>query len=137
MRTGYLLDTNVVSELRRRQPEPQVLAWLATTTSAQLHLSVLTVGEIHQGIERLRARDPKQAAALSTWADELTTGYADRILPVSAQVARRWAELNTVRTLPVIDSLIAATASVHGLTVVTRNTRDMEGVGVDLVDPWA
>ena len=136
MGTGVLLDTNVVSELRRREPDAKVLAWLATTSSADLHLSVLTVGEIHQAIERLRRRDQRQASMLTEWVDTLVTEYADRILPVSVEVARRWAELNVVRALPVIDSLIAATAAVHGLTVATRNTRDIEGVGVDLVDPW-
>ena len=133
---GFLLDTNVVSELRRREPDAKVLAWLATTSSADLHLSVLTVGEIHQGIERLRRRDQRQASMLTEWVDTLVTEYADRILPVSVEVARRWAELNVVRTLPVIDSLIAATAAVHGLTVATRNTRGMDGVGVELLDPW-
>lgn len=134
--TRYLLDTNVVSELRRSRPDPAVTAWFDTVSSPEVLLSVLTIGEIHQGIVRLARRDPDQAALLARWLEQLETGYADRIVPITAGVTRRWAELNAVRTLPVVDSLLAATAQEAGAVLVTRNTRDLEGVGVPLLNPF-
>jgi len=132
----YLLDTNVISELRRARPDPHVVAWAEGLSSADLWLSVLTVGEIHQGIVRLARRDPSQAAVLAQWLDGLERGFADRILPVTPAVARRWAELNSVRSLPVVDSLIAATALETDAVLVTRNIRDLDGIGVTLLDPF-
>lgn len=135
--TSYLLDTNVVSELRRRHPHPAVAAWFSGLREPDLYLSVLSVAEIRQGVLRLRGRDPAQAEAIGTWLDRLTAAYAQRILPVTAAVALRWAELNAVRPLPVIDSLLAATAVQHGAVLVTRNVRDLAGTGVPLLDPFA
>ena len=134
--TRYLLDTNVISELRRSRPHPAVAAWFEGIGQADVVLSVLTVGEIHQGIVRLGRRDPDQAAVLAEWLGRLERGYADRILPVTPAVARRWADLNAVRSLPVIDSLIAATAVEHRAVLATRNVRDLEGVGVPMVNPF-
>ncbi len=133
---AWLLDTNVVSELRRRMPAPAVLHWYESVRADTLYLSVLTVGEIHQGVVRLRARDPRKAAAIAGWLDELVVGYGGHVLPVTEAVARRWAELNAARPLPVVDSLLAATASVHDLTFVTRNTDDVAGSGVAVHDPF-
>lgn len=134
--TRYLLDTDVISELRRSRPHPAVAAWFEGIGQADVVLSVLTLGEIHQGIVRLGRRDPDQAAVLADWLGRLERGYADRILPVTAAVARRWAELNAVRSLPVIDSLIAATAIEHGAVLATRNVRDLAGVDLSMVNPF-
>lgn len=133
----YLLDTNVVSEIRRARPDQNVAAWFATVPADALLLSVLTVGEIQQGILRLARRDEPQSEALQAWLDGLVRGYGDRILPVTDRVVRRWAAMNVDRTLPVVDSLIAATAAEHGATLVTRNVRDVPGAGFAVVDPWA
>ena len=134
--TRYLLDTNVVSELRRARPAPAVLRWFDQARDAELCLSALTIGDIRLGIVRLQRRDPEQAAALAAWLDGLESGYADRILPVTAAVARRWAELHAERPLPVVDALIAATAAEHGATLVTRNVGDLAGVDVPMIDPF-
>ena len=134
--TRYLLDTNIISELRRSRPDPAVVKWLDGIGRADLLLSVLTIGEIHQGIVRLARRDPDQARVLADWLTALERGYADRIVPVTATVARRWAELNAARPLPVIDSLLAATAIEHDAVLVTRNVRDLEGVDVRMVNPF-
>lgn len=97
---------------------------------------MLTVGEIRKGIERLRLRDPGQADIFDAWLADLEVDIGDQILPVDARVADTWGRLNAERPRPAVDTLIAATAAVHGLTVVTRNTRDFAGCGVPLVDPW-
>lgn len=133
----YLLDTNVISEIRRSCPDPRVAAWFDSVPGDAMLLSVLTVGEIQQGILRLERRDEPQAATLQAWLDGLTQAYGDRILPVTERVARRWAAMNTARTLPVVDSLIAATAAEHGATLVTRNVRDVPIDDVAVLDPWA
>lgn len=134
--TRYLLDTNVVSELRRARPDPAVVRWFDDARSGELFLSVLTVGEIRLGVLRLRERDPRQAEAIGAWLDGLEAGYAGRILPVDAAVARRSAELTTARPLPVVDALIAATAVEHGAVLVTRSTADLAGVDVPMIDPF-
>ena len=132
----YLLDTNVVSELRRSRPHPSVSQWFDGIGPAELFLSALTIGEIRLGVVRLRGRDPRQADVLEEWLDRLESGYADRILPVTPAVARRWAELNRTRTLPVIDALIAATAEEHDAVLVTRNVADLAEVDVRLLNPF-
>lgn len=134
--TRYLLDTNVVSELRRPRPDAGVQRWLEAARGDDLFLSVLTLGEIRLGIVRLERRDPARAEALEAWLAGLEQGYADHILPVTAAVARRWASLNADRPLPVVDALLAATAVEHGATLVTRNVADLAGVDVPLLDPF-
>jgi toxin FitB len=133
---SFLLDTNVVSELRKKSPDPGVVDWLESVKSAQLYLSVLVVGEIKQGVERLAARDPKHAAAIDDWLQRLVRGYSDRIVPVSLEVAEAWGRLNASGPLPLADGLMAATALVHDWTFVTRNTADVERTGVRLLDPF-
>jgi predicted nucleic acid-binding protein len=133
----FLLDTNVVSEIRKREPDAGVTQWLAAVDGDELFLSVLVVGELQQGIERLAARDPSQARALTSWLDGLRSGFADRIVPVTLDVALTWGRLNAQRPLPVVDGLLAATAITHGWTLVTRDDRAVAGTGVALVNPFA
>ncbi len=133
----YLLDTNVVSELVRTRPDEQVVAWLGGLRTAQIYLSVLTVGEIRTGVQRLMSRDAARATALETWVHGLEETYGDRILPVTLEIAQRWPVVHAARPLPVVDSLLAATALAHGLTVATRNTRDFVDSGVPVVNPFS
>lgn len=133
---GYLLDTNVVSELRRRRRSEAVVNWYATTVGEPMFLSALVVGEIRNGIDRLAPRDPDQARILDAWLTELRTGFAGRVLPIDADVAECWGRLEARRSLPVEDGLMAATAIVHDLTFVTRNVADVAGTGVRLLNPW-
>lgn len=133
----YLLDTNVLSETRRREPSPGVVHWLRSTPPGLLHVSVLTLGEITRGIARIRARgDQFQAGILERWAASLERGFAGRTLPVTARVANEWGRLQSHAPLPTIDAIIAATARVHGLTVVTRNVKDFAQAGVDVLNPF-
>jgi predicted nucleic acid-binding protein len=132
----FLLDTNVVSEVQRRRPDRNVQEWWASVRSTDIYLSVLTIGEVHQGVERLRRRDPLQASVYEAWLTRLRHDYADRIVPVSLQVAEEWGRLNSSAFLPAIDSLLAATARVHDLTFVTRNVADVRRTGVRLLDPF-
>ena len=133
---AFLLDTNVVSELRRPRPDPRVLSWLASTASVDLHLSVLVAGEIRRGIELLRPREPDRAARLDAWLEGLVESYADRLIPVSALVADTWGRLSSLRPLPVADGLMLATAKVHGLTLVSREAPALADLGVPTFDPW-
>jgi hypothetical protein len=134
--TGWLLDTNVISETRKIRPNAAVIAFLSAADSAALFLSVLTLGELRKGVETKRRSDPAAAAALGAWVDGIETTFADRVLDVDSGVARLWGELSADRSLPVVDTLIAATAIRRGLTLVTRNTRDVAGTGVATLDPW-
>lgn len=133
---SFLLDTNVVSEGQRARGAVQVKAWLAGVPGPDLFLSVMTLGEIRQGVERLRRRDPQQSSVYEAWLGQLEAEFADRVLPITAAVADEWGRLNAGDPLPIIDALLAATARVHGLTIVTRNTRDLARTGVTLLNPW-
>jgi predicted nucleic acid-binding protein len=134
---AYLLDTNVLSELRKGvRCDSGVRGWLEAQEDTDLFISVLAVAEIRDGIERLRSRDPRQAAQLETWLEDTESHFGSRILPVTEAVAERWGRLHQARPLPDFDRLIAATALEHGLEIVTRNVRDFERAGVALVNPW-
>jgi toxin FitB len=133
---SYLLDTNVVSELRKRNPDPRLLAWYEEVPSAELFLSVLTLGEVRLGVERLRRKDESQAVLIDRWLTGLGRAYADRIVPVDVAIADKWARLCVPDPLPVIDGLLAATAYVRNWTLVTRNTRDLARSGVRLLNPF-
>jgi predicted nucleic acid-binding protein len=133
---GYLLDSKLISETRKIRADAGVMAFLAAADATRLFLSVLTLGELRKGVEAKRRADSATADRLGAWMDRIETTFADRILPVDTPAARLWGELSARRTLPVIDTLIAATAITRGLTLVTRNTRDVAATGVPLLDPW-
>ena len=133
---AFLLDTNVISEARKPAADPNVRAWLASVPEGDLYLSVLVVGEIRQGIERLRRRDPVPAGPYETWLSALLHGFADRLIPVTAEVCDEWGRLNVPDPLPVIDGLMAATAKVRDWTFVTRNVADLRRTNVRLLDPF-
>ena len=133
----YLIDTNVISEVAKgRRCDRQVAEWYRRARDDELYLSVLVIGEIRQGIERLRARNPRRAQALEKWLDELLGSFGDRVLPIDQKVAQNWGRLNARSSFPVVDSLLAATAEAHGLTLVTRNLKDIERSGVRCVNPF-
>ncbi len=134
---AFLLDTNVVSELRRPTPQASVLAWFESAPADDLYLSVLVLGEIQQGVARLAARDATQAARHGRWLARLRRDFRDRLIGVDEEIALEWGRLNAQRPLPVVDGLLAATALVRDLALVTRNVRDYRGCGVRLVNPFA
>ena len=134
---SLLLDTDVLSALRRRKRNPAVVDWLGSQRTADLHLSVVTIGEVERGIVRQRDRDPAFARELADWLDKVLTWYGDRVLAVDIGTARRWGQLSGRLGHANADLLIAATALEHGLAVVTRNTRDFEPTGVRVVNPFA
>ena len=131
----YLLDTNVVSELRRVRPHGAVLAWLRSVGDENLHLSAVTIGEIQAGIEITREQDPGKAAEIETWLEQVAETY--NILNMHARTFRVWARLMHRKSDHLIeDTMIAATAAVHNLIVVTRNVRDFEGLGIHTLNPF-
>lgn len=135
---SFLLDTNIVSEARKGAgADAGVRRWLSSVDVEDLYVSVLVIGEIRLGIELLRKRDPLQAGMLESWLGDLHRHYADRTLPITAEVAEKWGEINAQNPLPTGDSLMAATAIVRDMTFVTRNTPDVERTGVQLLNPFS
>jgi predicted nucleic acid-binding protein len=133
----YLLDTNILSETRKRLADENVTAFVMNTEPSALYLSVLTLGELRKGVALKQRIDPSAAAALSAWVDGLEFSFADRILGIDSATARVWGELSAQRPRPVVDTLLAATAIVQGLTLVTRNTSDVQDIDVKLLNPFA
>lgn len=137
---SFLLDTNVISELVRKKPEPKVTSWVNGLDERQAFLSVITIGELSKGIERLREAKPR--AELSDWLYmNLLPRFRERILDIDVHVMITWGKLNANLerkglTMPAIDSMIAATALESGLTIATRNEKDFEGTGVNIINPW-
>jgi predicted nucleic acid-binding protein len=131
----YLLDTNVISELRRSRPHGAVLAWLRTVSDADMHLSAVTIGEIQAGIEMTRDQDPAKAAQMDAWLERVSETH--NVLPMDAQTFRRWARLMHRQSDDLVeDAMIAATADVHNLIVVTRNVSDFERFKVRTLNPF-
>ncbi|WP_136622221.1 MULTISPECIES: type II toxin-antitoxin system VapC family toxin [Mesorhizobium] len=130
----YLLDTNIVSDVQRRLPKPT--AWLASIDPESLNLSVITIGEIERGIVKQRKVDAERATRLDLWLRELRRDNADRILAVTEEVALAWGRISAGRTRGSADTLIAATALVHDLILVTRNVTDFDDTGVTVLNPW-
>ena len=135
---GYLIDTNVLSEIRKgaQRADPRVWSWWLDRREAALFLSVMTLGEIRKGIEQLRKRDGVQAFTLDRWLEQTSHAFKDQILEISEEVADGWGKLQAIRPLPDIDALLAATALHHGLTLVTRNESDFTGLGVTMINPF-
>jgi hypothetical protein len=134
---SYLVDTNVLSLLRKgRRCDPNVLRWFSAVSDEDVFLSVLVIGEIRRGIDRIRRRDARSARTLDTWLRRLLAGHRDRVLSVDEAVAEEWGRLGVPDPIPVVDGLMAATARVHGLTLATRNVRDVERTGVPCVNPF-
>jgi predicted nucleic acid-binding protein len=132
----YLLDTNVISEVRKAQGNSQVKAWFEATPTDDLYLSVLTIGEIRRGIQRLRRRDIAQADVFDAWLAGLLREFGKRVLPVTTEIADVWGRLGVPDPVSTVDGLLAATADVGGLTLVTRNTADLARTGVPLLNPF-
>ena len=133
----FLIDTNIISEVRKGdRGNPAVAAWWNGVAEDDLWLSPLALGEIRKGVELTRRRDPRKAEALEAWLADLMSGFGDRVLPVDAAVAEQWGKMNAIRPIPVIDALLAATARVNGLTLVTRNVADVAGLDVDVLNPF-
>ena len=134
---SFLIDTNVISELRKRNRcDTNVARWYDACPPDEIYLSVLTIGEIRRGVESIRLRDPKAAMALDGWLQRVLAEHEDHILPVDHAAAEEWGRLCAPYPLPVIDGLLAATAKVRGMTLVTRNIRDVERTGVSCLDPF-
>ena len=134
---SFLLDTNVLSELRRgRRCDPRVRSWAASVPQREMHTSVVVLGELKRGIERVRPKDARFAAELERWLTRVISFMGTRILPVDQVVALTWGRIGAPRTVPPIDGLLAATAIVHGFTVVTRNVKDVADLGASHLNPF-
>ncbi|WP_239334688.1 type II toxin-antitoxin system VapC family toxin [Frankia sp. CiP3] len=134
---SYLLDTNVLSETRKRRQDPGVTEWISAIPPDRLYVSALTIGEIERGVTGLSQRgDHRQAAAFRSWLDNIVQEFDRRIIPVTTQIARGWGGQSRTQPVPTIDALIAATARLHGWTLVTRNIRDFERTGVRVLNPF-
>lgn len=134
---SFLIDTNVISEVRKgTRCDPNVAAWYSSIKDTDLYLSALILGEIRKGIELARPRDPAKAEALQGWLEAVVEAFADRVIPVDRFVSDAWGRMSATRPIPAIDGLLAATAKVHDLTLVTRNDADVAGLGVRVLNPF-
>jgi toxin FitB len=134
---SFLVDINVISELRKGERcATSVARWYRSIDDDALFLSALVIGEIRKGIENARPRDPQKADALERWLTSVVAAFADRILPVDRMVAEEWGRMSAHRTAPVIDGLLAATARIHDLVLVTRNAAKVAGLGAKILDPF-
>ena len=133
----YLLDTNVLSEVRKgSNAHPAVRKWWSETDFREIHVSVMVLGEIRQGVERLKVKDPLRAREIERWLQSITNTLGARLLVVNHKIADQWGRMGIKRTLPLVDSILAATAVAHGLTLVTRNIKDIQDTGVSYLNPF-
>jgi len=134
---SYLIDTNVISEVRKGERcDARVSAWYATIADDDIFLSSLVLGEIRKGVEIARPRDPAKATALERWLQDVQAAFAGRVLGIDDSVADRWGRMSAIRPVAAIDGLLAATAFIHGLTLVTRNDGDVAGLGAAVLNPF-
>jgi toxin FitB len=134
---GFLLDTNVISELRKGDRcHKSVRSWFESIPEDELFLSVLVFGEIRRGVERIRVHDPISARSLQKWLEEISTDFADRIMGVDVAIADQWGRLGIQQPVPVLDAMLAATALVHDLTVATRDTDGFKNTGARVINPF-
>jgi toxin FitB len=134
---SYLIDTNIISEVRKgARCDARVSAWYASVADEDLFLSTLVLGEIRKGVELARARDPDKAMALERWLRDVEDAFNGRVLGIDNAVSDQWGRMSAIRPAPVIDGLLAATALTHGLTLVTRNDRDVAGLGAMVFNPF-
>ena len=134
---NYLIDTNIISEIRKGvRCDPHVSAWYASLADEDLFLSTLVLGEIRKGVELARPRDPDKAAALERWLRQVETAFDGRVLGIDKAVSDQWGRMCAIRPIPVIGGLLAATAVINGLTLVTRNDRDIAGLGAVVLNPF-
>lgn len=133
----YLLDTDVLSELRKGgRCDANVARWATSADPEDFRTSVLVIGEIRRGVERIRRRDRRQAGALAAWLEQVRVAFAGRILDIDERIAEEWGRMSVPDPIPAIDGLLAATARVHGLTLATRNVADVARTGVAFLDPF-
>lgn len=134
---SYLIDTNIISEVRKgARCDPHVSAWYSSITDEDIFLSTLVLGEIRKGIELARPRDAGKAAGLERWLREVEAAFDGRVLGIDNAVSENWGRMSAIRPIPVVDCLLAATALTNGLTLVTRNDRDVAGIGVTVLNPF-
>lgn len=133
----FLLDTNVVSELRKARGDPRVATWFRSIASEDLCSSVIVIAELRRGVERIRRHDATQAVHLEAWLTRVKDAFGGRILPITVPIAEEWGRINVPDPLPILDGLLVATARVHGLTLVTRDISDLRRRGLPAFDPWA
>jgi predicted nucleic acid-binding protein len=134
---NYLIDTNIISEVRKgARCNARVAAWYASVADEELFLSTLVLGEIRKGVELARPRDAGRPLALERWLEEVAAAFDGRVLGIDDAVSDQWGRMSAIRSLPVIDGLLAATALTHGLTLVTRNDRDVAGLGAMVLNPF-
>ncbi|HLH56701.1 MAG TPA: type II toxin-antitoxin system VapC family toxin [Verrucomicrobiae bacterium] len=135
---GCLVDSNVLSELRKaKRCDAGVRQWFEETAAEELFISVLVLGEIRKGIERIRPRDPAKARALEKWLLGIAAEFPDRLLPVDDEVADQWARLGLQKSVPILDAFLAATARVHNLTIVSRDEEGFRNAGVRVINPFS
>ena len=134
---NYLLDTNIISEVGKgSRCNARVATWYDSIEDAEIYLSVLVLGEIRKGLERARRSDPSRARALENWLASIETSFAERILPIDQAIADEWGRMSAKRSVSTIDALLAATAKVNGMTLVTRNTADVADLGAKFLNPF-
>jgi predicted nucleic acid-binding protein len=134
---NYLIDTNIISEVRKgTRCDANVAAWYDSVDDTAIYLSVLVLGELRKGVERARPNDPDRAQALDDWLTTVATSFAERVLPIDHAIADEWGRMSARRPLSTVDALLAATAKVHGMTLVTRNVSDIIDLGANVINPF-